>query len=195
MFDGLSFMQSTRAMKFDGGDLIVSRLGYTGEDGFEVSVPNDKVENFVSKLCAIDDSGKNPEMVGLGARDSLRLESGLCLYGHDINEDVSPIEAALQWTVSKRRQAEGGFIGYEHVKNHMANGVSKKRCGFIAEGRLPVREGAEIFKDGQKVGIVTSGGPAPSLDNQGIGMAYVDVPHNKLRTELVAVVRNKEIKI
>lgn len=112
-------------------------------------------------------------MVGLGARDSLRLEAGLCLYGHDLSEQVSPIEAALQWTISKRRQEQGGYLGSDLVKKHMVEGVVSKRCGFIAEGKLPVREGAEIFNKGEKVGTVTSGGPSPCLENKPIGMAYV----------------------
>jgi aminomethyltransferase len=134
-------------------------------------------------------------MIGLGARDSLRLEAGLCLYGHDLNESISPIEAALMWTISKRRREEGGYLGSKIVDSHIAQGVVQKRCGFIAEGKLPVREGAEVFNKGVKVGRVTSGGPSPCLNNQGIGMAYVDCPLNKLKTELTAVVRGKEIPI
>lgn len=104
------------------------------------------------------------ELVGLGARDSLRLEAGLCLYGHDINQTVSPVEASLAWTISKRRREEGGFLGYDVVKKHLQEGAPKKRVGFVVEGKLPVREGTEIFnKKGEKVGVVTSGGPAPSL--------------------------------
>jgi aminomethyltransferase len=134
-------------------------------------------------------------MVGLGARDSLRLEAGLCLYGHDINEGTSPIEAALAWTISKRRKEQGGYLGSDIVSKHIAEGVSAKRCGFVAEGKLPVREGAEIFHEERKVGYVTSGGPSPCLNNQGIGMAYVETPLNKLRTQLTAVVRGKQIPI
>ncbi len=106
------------------------------------------------------------EMVGLGARDSLRLEAGFCLYGHDINENISPIEGALAWTISKRRKEEGGYLGSEIVKQHIKEGVAKKRVGFVVEGKLPVRESSEIFnKQGNKVGVVTSGGPAPCLKN------------------------------
>jgi aminomethyltransferase len=131
-------------------------------------------------------------LIGLAARWSLRLEAGLCLYGHDLNESISPIEATLAWTISKRRREEGGFLGYEKVKDHLVNGVTKKRVGFEVQGKVAVREGAEIFtKSGDKVGNVTSGGPAPSLENKGIGMAYVATPHNKLKTELLAVVRGK----
>ena len=124
------------------------------------------IDKFMDELLKV----KNPEngsaineMVGLGARDSLRLEAGLCLYGHDINEEVSPIEGALAWTISKRRKEEGGYLGYETVNKYIADGVIKKRCGFVAEGKLPVREGAEIFNKGTKVGVVCSGGPSPCL--------------------------------
>jgi aminomethyltransferase len=161
-------------------------------------VPNKVILEFMDKLLKI----QNPEtkvqiaeMIGLGARDSLRLEAGLCLYGHDINETISPIEAMLAWTISKRRKEEGGYLGSDIVKEHIEKGVSKKRCGFVAEGKLPVREGAEIFNKGTKVGVVTSGGPAPCLNNTGIGMAYVESPFNKVKTELTAVVRGKEIPI
>jgi aminomethyltransferase len=146
---------------------VISRLGYTGEDGFEVSVPNKTIDAFMDKLTSIKDhdEGNLNEMIGLGARDSLRLEAGLCLYGHDLTEQVSPIEAALSWTISKRRKAEGGYLGSDIVKKHIEEGVESKRCGFIAEGKLPVREGAEIFNEGKKVGTVTSGGPSPCLQN------------------------------
>ena len=184
--------------KFAGQSLVVSRCGYTGEDGFEVGVPNKVIHEFMDKLLKIQNNEtKAPiaEMIGLGARDSLRLEAGLCLYGHDINETISPIEAMLAWTISKRRKEEGGYLGSDIVKQHIEKGVAKKRCGFIAEGKLPVREGAEIFNKGTKVGVVTSGGPAPCLNNQGIGMAYVESPFNKVKTDLTAVVRGKEIPI
>mmetsp|Transcript_13392 Transcript_13392/g.22807 ORF Transcript_13392/g.22807 Transcript_13392/m.22807 type:complete len:135 (-) Transcript_13392:198-602(-) len=116
--------------------------------------------------------------VGLGARDSLRLEAGLCLYGHELDEDISPIEALLAWTISKRRRESLGFLGSETVKKHMTEGVSKKRCGFIGE-KIPIREGTEVFTtDGAKVGTVTSGTKVPTL-NKAIGMAYVDLPFNK----------------
>ena len=92
-----------------------------------------------------NDANSVATMVGLGARDSLRLEAGLCLYGHDIHEGVSPVEGMLLWTISKRRRAEGGFLGYDVVKKHIDEGVSRKRCGFVVSGKLPVREGAEIF--------------------------------------------------
>ena len=112
------------AFKFDGKSIAVSRCGYTGEDGFEVSVPNDQIVGFTEALLAQEDAESKQKMammVGLGARDSLRLEAGLCLYGHDIDETTSPIEATLAWTISKRRKEEGGFLGFEHVKEHLTN--------------------------------------------------------------------------
>ena len=136
-------------------------------------------------------------MVGLGARDSLRLEAGLCLYGHDLNETISPIEGTLAWTISKRRRTDGGFLGYDVVKKHLESGVDRKRVGFIAEGKLPPREGADLVtRDDKrtKVGVVTSGAPSPSLGFN-IGMAYTDAAHSKLKTELFAVVRGKDIPV
>lgn len=137
-------------------------------------------------------------MVGLGARDSLRLESGLCLYGHDLNETTSPIEGTLAWTISKRRREEGGFLGFDVVKKHLEKGgVSRKRVGFIGEGKLPAREFAELVTRDEtrtKVGVVSSGAPAPSF-GQNIGMAYINTSHSKLKTELFALVRGKEIPV
>lgn len=192
-------MSASFEHKYDGGDLIVSRCGYTGEDGFEVSMPNRNAEFFMNALLEPTDieHGKPlAECVGLGARDSLRLEAGLCLYGHDISEDVSPVEGMLLWTISKRRREEGGFLGYDTVKRHIEEGVSRKRCGFVVDGKLPVREGAELWtKDlSTRVGVVTSGVPGPTFEKP-VGMAYCDVPHNKFKTELVAKVRNKEIPV
>ena len=143
----MPFMTANLDHKFGGSNLIVSRCGYTGEDGFEVSVPNASAESFMEALLAptCEEGNQIAECVGLGARDSLRLEAGLCLYGHDISEDVSPVEGMLLWTISKRRREQGGFLGYETVKKHIDDGVSRKRCGFVVEGKLPVREGAELW--------------------------------------------------
>jgi aminomethyltransferase len=161
---------------FEGKRLIFSRCGYTGEDGFEVSVPNAVAESFMHKLLSIkgDDGAQIAQCVGLGARDSLRLEAGLCLYGNDLTEETSPIEGMLAWTISKRRKEEGGFLGYDVVKKHIDEGVQRKRCGFVVEGKMPVREGAELVTRDESrtvVGKVTSGSPAPSFE-QPIGMAY-----------------------
>jgi len=129
----------------------------------------------------------------------LRLEAGLCLYGHELNDDISPIEAMLAWTISKRRKQTFGFLGDHLVKQHINDGVSRKRCGFVGD-KIPIREGAELFlpneegKAGEKVGVVTSGTKGPSI-NKAIGMAYVNVPHNKFKVDLIAVVRGKEQKV
>lgn len=173
----MDFMTS-QEMQYMGKTIRVSRCGYTGEDGFEISVPESIALSFAKAL----DSAKDPsgeiiaKWVGLGARDTLRLEAGLCLYGHELNEDISPIEAVLGWTISKRRKEQGGFLGYETVKKHIEQGVKRKRSGFIVEGP-PARDGVEITtKDGKVVGKVTSGAPSPSL-KKSIGQAYIDVPH------------------
>ena len=135
----------------------------------------------------------------MGARDSLRLEAGLCLYGHELEEDISPIEAMLAWTISKRRKESFGFLGDKIVEQHMNDGVSRKRCGFIAD-KVPIREGTDLYvkeEDGSAglhVGHVTSGTKGPSV-GKAIGMAYVNVPHNKFKTELVAKVRGKDVPI
>jgi len=178
---------------------MFSRCGYTGEDGFEVSIPNDKVEHFMEQALEYNeqmDGTQIAECIGLGARDSLRLEAGLCLYGHDICEKVSPIGSMLAWTISKRRRAEGGFLGFERVKRDLDEGVDRKRCGFVVHGKVPPREGAEIWtKDLEKqVGVVTSGVPGPTFGSP-VGMAFCDVPFNKFKTELIAKVRNKQIPI
>lgn len=129
----------------------------------------------------------------------MRLEAGLCLYGHELNDDISPIEAMLAWTISKRRKQTFGFLGDHLVKKHINDGVSRKRCGFVGD-KIPIREGAELFlpneegKAGEKVGVVTSGTKGPSI-NKAIGMAYVNVPHNKFKVDLIAVVRGKEQKV
>lgn len=140
--DQIDFMECTNDLKFQGKNLHLTRCGYTGEDGFEVSVPNEVSIAFAEKLTSVKsyDDLQIAEWVGLGARDSLRLEAGLCLYGNDIDETTSPIEAMLAWTISKRRREEGGFLGYERVKDHLENGVTKKRCGFVGE-KIPIREG------------------------------------------------------
>ena len=168
----------------------MSRCGYTGEDGFEVSVPASLAVPFVEELQSHKD-GENQiaKFVGLGARDTLRLEAGLCLYGHELEEDISPIEAVLGWTISKRRKAEGGFLGDALVQKHLKEGVTRKRVGFIVNGP-PAREHIEITKDGKKVGEVTSGTHAPS-QKQSIGMAYVTLPNNKNGTELEVTLRGK----
>lgn len=164
----LVFMTAA-AFEWNGNPLWVSRSGYTGEDGFEISIPGEAAEAFAEALTA------QPEVkpIGLGARDSLRLEAGLPLYGHDLDLETTPVAADLGFALSKRRREEGGFPGHERIMSERENGPIAKRVGLIVEGRQPVREGAAVIDaDGTEVGKVTSGGFAPSVQ-QPIAMAYV----------------------
>ena len=177
------------------GDIWVSRSGYTGEDGFEVSVPEAEAEGFARKLLA--QPGVAP--IGLGARDSLRLEAGLCLYGHDIDTTTSPVEANLVWAIQKARKAggarEGGFPGAARILRELAEGPERLRVGLRPEGRAPMREGVELFAaDGTPVGHVTSGGFGPSV-NAPIAMGYVARAHANLGTQLMGEVRGKRLPV
>ncbi|MEO1198932.1 MAG: glycine cleavage system aminomethyltransferase GcvT [Pseudomonadota bacterium] len=186
--DGMRFMD-TRTGSFDGVDLHLSRSGYTGEDGFELSVPADQTDQIWTTLLAND----CVKPVGLGARDTLRLEAGLCLYGNDIDETTSPVEAGLSWSISKRRRAERGFPGEARILAELADGPSRKLVGLTLEGRAPAREGAEITTpDGQAVGRVTSGGFAPSVGGP-IALGYVAAEHASADTKLALVVRGKAL--
>jgi aminomethyltransferase len=150
------------------GDVWVSRSGYTGEDGFEFSVPANGAENFARDLLKHD----SVKWIGLGARDSLRLEAGLCLYGHDLDETTTPIEANLKWTIPKRRREAADFPGAAKILKQLADGPSTLRVGLRPDGRAPVREGAELFANGEKIGHVTSGGFGPTLDAP-VAMGYL----------------------
>jgi aminomethyltransferase len=164
----LTFM-TAGAFSVAGIKAWISRSGYTGEDGFEISVPAAQVES-VAKLL-LDQPEVKP--IGLGARDSLRLEAGLPLYGHDLDQTTTPVEADLVFALSKRRREEGGFAGWERIASELANGPIRKRVGLLVEGRQPVREGAIVVAaEGNEVGKVTSGGFSPSLEAP-IAMAYV----------------------
>ncbi len=168
--------------------LWISRSGYTGEDGFEISIPQEHVTAFVDAVCA------QPEVkpIGLGARDSLRLEAGLPLYGHDLDPAIDPVEADLTFAISKRRRAEGGFAGAERILSALSNGAAKKRVGFAVDGKVPVREGAPIFAGDQQIGMITSGGFAPSVGAP-IAMGFVASEHSATGTALQAEVRGKRI--
>lgn len=165
------------AMKFmtagpylwDGRKLGVSRSGYTGEDGYEISLAAADARAFAEALLA--DEAVKP--IGLGARDSLRLEAGLPLYGHDLTPEIEPVEAGLGFAISKRRRAEGGFPGAERILKALEHGPAVRRVGLKPEGRQPAREGAEVFSGDKRVGVVTSGGFAPSVGAP-VAMAYVD---------------------
>jgi aminomethyltransferase len=184
----LGFM-TARAMPVAGIDAHVSRSGYTGEDGFEISVAADQAVRLWQALLA--DAEVKP--IGLGARDSLRLEAALCLYGHDIDTTTSPVEAGLVWSIQKRRRAEGGFPGDGRIRREIAEGPARVRVGMRPEGRAPAREGARItLPDGREVGVVTSGGFGPSV-NAPIAMGYVARECSEPGTELHLVVRGKPI--
>jgi aminomethyltransferase len=193
------------AMKFmDAGprrvgnfDCFVSRSGYTGEDGFEISVPAADAEALVTKLL------ENPDVlpIGLGARDSLRLEAGLCLYGHDIDTTTTPVEGALEWSVQKSRRTggarAGGFPGAPKILAQLDKGASRRRVGLRAEGRAPVREGAVLFADATStdpIGKVTSGGFGPSL-NAPVAMGYVPAPLATVGTTVFAEVRGQRLPL
>ena len=184
---GLFFMEAARA-DWDGVPVIVSRSGYTGEDGFEVSVPAAAAQGFAERLLA------HPEVkaVGLGARDSLRLEAGLCLYGHDIDETTSPVEAALVWSIGARRRADGGFPGEQRIRKELVDGPARLRIGLGFEGRAIAREGAAILSDGLEAGRVTSGGFAPS-PGKPVAMGYVARPCATAGTALAVSVRGTSL--
>ena len=166
--DDLYFMQAG-AFEIDTMPLWISRSGYTGEDGFEISVASEHAEKLAEILCALEDV----RPIGLGARDSLRLEAGLPLYGHDLTADITPMQADLGFALHKRRREERGFAGADLVLGEHANGVAVKRVGLAIDGRQPVREGALVVDDtGRKIGDVTSGGFSPTLERP-IAMAYV----------------------
>ncbi|WP_095154293.1 glycine cleavage system aminomethyltransferase GcvT [Pseudomonas sp. Irchel 3E13] len=188
----MTFMQFARVQLL-GEDCFVSRSGYTGEDGFEISVPADKAEALARRLLS------EPEVaaIGLGARDSLRLEAGLCLYGHDMNSETTPVEASLLWAVSKVRRAEGaragGFPGAESIFAQQQSGVARKRVGLLPQERTPVREDAEIVDEaGNIIGRVCSGGFGPTLGAP-VAMGYVDNAHTALDTPVWAIVRGKRV--
>ncbi len=186
---------TAKAVTFDGVECFVTRSGYTGEDGFEISVPADKAEGLARSLLAQDEV----RAIGLGARDSLRLEAGLCLYGSDIDTDTTPVEASLLWALSKPRRAEGeragGYIGADVIHRQYVDGVTRKRVGIRPAGRMPVREGAELVDgEGRRVGKVTSGGFGPSLGGP-IAMGYVETALAQPDTVLFAIVRGKQVPV
>ncbi|SIQ07259.1 glycine cleavage system aminomethyltransferase GcvT [Bosea sp. TND4EK4] len=184
----MGFMTS-RTVKVAGIKANVSRSGYTGEDGYEISAAANRIGEIWDTLLL--DATVKP--IGLGARDSLRLEAGLCLYGHDIDTTTSPIEAALNWSIQKRRREEGGFPGAARIQRELAEGPARLRVGLLPEGRAPAREGAEIATpEGEVVGTVTSGGFGPTL-NGPCAMGYVARAHSAPGTKLNLIVRGKPL--
>jgi len=172
--------------RFDGIDCHISRSGYTGEDGYEISCKATRVRAIVERLL----SEPSVKLIGLGARDSLRLEAGLCLYGHDIDTTTSPVEAALTWSIQKRRRAEGEFPGAERIQREIAQGPARLRVGIKPEGRAPAREGTEITLDDNLIGKITSGGFGPSV-NGPVAMGYVEARYAAPGTAVMLMVRGK----
>jgi aminomethyltransferase len=193
---GMRFMD-VRTVCLAGGEIRVSRSGYTGEDGFEISLPAAEAEGFARAL--LDQPGVAP--IGLGARDSLRLEAGLCLHGADIGPDTSPVEADLVWAIQKARRPggarAGGFPGAERVLHEIAHGAPRTRVGLRPDGRAPMRAGTALFAAevrGEAIGHVTSGGFGPSVDAP-VAMGYVAIAHAAPGTPLWGEVRGRRLPV
>ena len=188
----MKFMD-VRTLELIGATCVVSRSGYTGEDGFEISVPNAHAEELARELLATPEV----EPIGLGARDSLRLEAGLPLYGHDLNTEWSPVESNLSWSIGKERRPggarAGGYPGAETVERHLKDGAPRKRVGLLPRGKAPIREGADVVGDGDDViGKVTSGGFGPSLGGP-LAMAVIDT--QKASESLGCLVRGRRLDV
>jgi len=188
----LRFMQG-RALDLAGARCFITRSGYTGEDGFEISVPGAQCEALARTLL----SDGRVQAIGLGARDTLRLEAGMCLYGHDIDTQTSPIEAGLQWAIQKVRRPSGeragGYLGAERISRELASGVTRKRVGLLGQERAPVREGSTLHDvHGVEIGRVTSGTLGPTV-NQPVAMAWLITAHAEPGSQVYAEVRGKRL--
>lgn len=182
----MKFME-TLMVDIMGATCRISRLGYTGEDGYEISMPEDRAVEITRALLEHEDCAP----AGLGARDSLRLEAGLCLYGNDIDNDTSPIEAGLTWAIQKRRREEGGFPGADRIQRELAEGAACKLVGIKPDGRAPARQGVEIQAEGgETLGTITSGGFGPTVEGP-IAMGYVASSHAETGTKVNLIVRGK----
>ena len=193
---GMKFMDAM-AVTLVGADCIVSRTGYSGEDGYEISVPAESTVALAEALLAMEEVAP----IGLGARDSLRLEAGLCLYGNDIDTTTTPIEAALEWAMQKARRTggarEGGFPGASIILEQLTSGASRRRVGLKPEGKAPVRGHAKLYADAEGqtlVGEVTSGGFGPSVEGP-VAMGYVPTALSETGTALFAEVRGKYLPV
>jgi aminomethyltransferase len=184
----LKFMQCGEYALEGFGVCIVSRTGYTGEDGFEISLPAAQAAPLARALLA------DPEvmMIGLGARDSLRLEAGLPLYGHDLDETITPVDASLAWVIGKRRRVEGGFPGFSIIRHELTEGPPRKRVGIRPEGKAIAREGVGIQSGGRSIGVVTSGGYGPSVSGP-IALGYVETAFAATGTPVDLIVRGKVV--
>ncbi|EPX81648.1 glycine cleavage system aminomethyltransferase GcvT [Litoreibacter arenae] len=192
----MSFMD-VATLTLNGAECWVSRSGYTGEDGYEISVPNAEAEALAQVLLDHDDV----EAIGLGARDSLRLEAGLCLYGHDVDTDTTPVQAGLIWAIQKVRRPggdrAGGFPGADTIFAELENGASRKRAGLLPEGRAPMREGVPLFAEaegGEQIGQITSGGFGPTVEGP-VAMGYVPSEHAAVGTKVYGELRGKRLPL
>ena len=194
--ENMKFMD-VETLPIDGSECWISRSGYTGEDGFEISIPAEAAEPITRSIL----SNQNVEFIGLGARDSLRLEAGLCLYGHDIDQATTPVEASLTWAIQKARRSNGsrasGFIGSEIILKQLAGGTNKKRVGLLPQTRAPMREGVEIFgtetsKDA--IGKITSGGYGPTVGYP-IAMGYINSEYANSEDDLFGELRGKRVPV
>lgn len=186
----LYFMNTTTDTIAGVENCRITRCGYTGEDGVEISIPSNKATDIASAL--LEQKVGNLKLAGLGARDSLRLEAGLCLYGNDIDETTTPVEAGLLWLVAKQRRAENNFPGSDKINNQIKNGVTRRRVGFkMSAGSAPARQHVEIFdNEHHKIGEITSGCPSPCLQ-QNIAMGYIREESKKVGTEVTLKIRDK----
>jgi len=182
----LKFMNGN-SFNYINESIYITRSGYTGEDGFEISIKDKNAEEFVEKLIS-----KGANLIGLGARDTLRLEAGLCLYGHDIDINKSPVEASLKWAISKNRIISGGFIGFKKIKSQIEKGVNKVRVGIKPEGRIIAREKTTIYsEDNKNIGEITSGTFGPSVQAS-VAMGYIENSFSKIDTKVFLEVRGKK---
>lgn len=192
----MKFMD-VETLTIDGAECWISRSGYTGEDGFEISIPAEAAEPITRSIL----SNQNVEFIGLGARDSLRLEAGLCLYGHDIDQETTPVEASLTWAIQKARRSNGsrasGFIGSEIILKQLAGGTNKKRVGLLPQTRAPMREGVEIFAtetSKEAIGKITSGGYGPTVGYP-IAMGYINSEYANSEDDLFGELRGKRVPV
>lgn len=192
----MKFMD-VETLPIDGSECWISRSGYTGEDGFEISIPAEAAEPITRSIL----SNQNVEFIGLGARDSLRLEAGLCLYGHDIDQATTPVEASLTWAIQKARRSNGsrasGFIGSEIILKQLAGGTNKKRVGLLPQTRAPMREGVEIFgteTSKEAIGKITSGGYGPTVGYP-IAMGYINSEYANSEDDLFGELRGKRVPV
>lgn len=187
---GLTFMTFKQIKDTPFGNIIATRCGYTGEDGFEILVSAEHGEALANRL--LEDHRVKP--IGLGARDSLRLEAGLCLYGHDLDTSKTPVSASLNWMISKTRRERADFPGAQRILSELKNGVPSKRVGVKPLGRAPAREGTEIQNDaGETIGVITSGGFGPTV-NGPVAQGYVDTSYAKAGTPVKLLVRGKQLE-